>query len=1266
MSSPKSLIPDSTEHWTTALSSLVRSGKTGLANVSTREAVAAFFKAQSNFDIRKSLINEALRRDETLVKVDRTIRPAVIDHLKTLQRIQAIAPSAKAASVLIKSKLTSAWHIAEMGESTFVKAYGEKLGENVARQIHTNAVNVRLRNEHLLMAAHDAAKGSGIALLDGTTTSASRSAAVSEILKSRGAPFDISDLFGAADLCECDDCNSVFSRAAYFVELLQYLRNNNLDSETPNPNTGKKGYAGTPLEQLFRRRPDLACLELTCENTFTALPYVDIVNEVMEGYVVDLANYAVTKQAKLEAFNVEGEPSEELLAQPQHVNYTAYCTLKNAVYPFSLPYHQPIDTTRVLLGFMKTSREELLRCFATDIETPPPSLSTSSAAALQDLHREARRRAVQAEALGMTQEDYIILNREAFWPKKYFVLVKGASISQKSYEQQIGVKPIEAYYGYATQSMMLATNPAALPRPGLTFVAQFLRSTGIEYTDLIALLRTRAINPGYPDGRALTVTDSLRESYRAMQALVGPQGDPNRFDALIVQLESASGTWPGLEAMLHPDPCHPAALRSTLKTQDLANWVKFWFERIGGLIVIETGDGPRLPVAGPIIISQPRGSRPGVPSPFGTLEIDGRVLDLRGRVVGQVMLDGQVLQTNGQPLPSSARSILTVESPANGTAIAEIVNGSLRVLGTANAPSRASARASARATNKAAVQWLPPTDSCDLNKARLIHLDGSPVTVAEYDRMQRFSRLWRRLGWSIDETDKALQGYATPAGNGPIVLPPTVATPSSPPPPAPPLAQPQGGIGFGAFTDDCSANPLPAPAPSPATQTVQPPPPLPPFILTPAMLEQFVAIQKLKSETGLELIALLAFWSDISTAGDASLYARLFLTYNVTALDPVFEPDVNGNFLSTAATITDHVPALMAALQLGAGDIALIMALRQMPDQLTLSTLSVLYRLALFARMLGVRARELPRVLAVFGDPFANAVSTREMHQKWRRMQAAGFSYQQVDFIVNPAAPPLGPARAAVLQLCKTLRDGLNAISLANPDPKVVSDATDDAVRAATGQLYDTETVNRIVGLLDGTTLYVASAQLPSTSTVLPVLAAGVNGKVSCAPIATTPPTPPMVGIQVTGILSAAETAAASSAASADASWTKAFSDIALLAPQFFDDALGAIASVVPIRTTLLAPDVVVPASATPASSDLNTAPGKRYAFLKAFMPFLRLRLSQQLVVDKMALVFDLEGDATQALLASVLTSGTPAQQAIDILLGLAGLPATAPPTLSG
>ena len=73
-------------------------------------------------------------------------------------------------------------------------------------------------------------------------------------------------------------------------------------------------------------------------------------------------------------------------------------------------------------------------------------------------------------------------------------------------------------------------------------------------------------------------------------------------------------------------------------------------------------------------------------------------------------------------------------------------------------------------------------DTCDLDKVRLTHLDGTALTVDEYDRIQRFIRLWRKMGWTIDETDKALIGLAAvPRGQRrhPAIVAMLTSTPST-------------------------------------------------------------------------------------------------------------------------------------------------------------------------------------------------------------------------------------------------------------------------------------------------------------------------------------------------------------------------------------------------------------------------------------------------------------------------------------------------------
>lgn len=65
----------------------------------------------------------------------------------------------------------------------------------------------------------------------------------------------------------CDDCISVSSPSAYFVEILGFLR---LDPD--NSSSGQLGIQGTVLDKLFALYPDLGDLELSCKNTQTIIP----------------------------------------------------------------------------------------------------------------------------------------------------------------------------------------------------------------------------------------------------------------------------------------------------------------------------------------------------------------------------------------------------------------------------------------------------------------------------------------------------------------------------------------------------------------------------------------------------------------------------------------------------------------------------------------------------------------------------------------------------------------------------------------------------------------------------------------------------------------------------------------------------------------------------------------------------------------------------------------------------------------------------------
>src|SRR5260370_26303334 len=94
----------------------------------------------------------------------------------------------------------------------------------------------------------------------------------------------MASLFGNLDFCQCEHCRSVLSPAAYFVDLLDLLG--------PPPHSAPNAAGNTPLDVLIGndgglpgRRPDLGALPLTCANTNTTLPYIDLMNAIFEYYI---------------------------------------------------------------------------------------------------------------------------------------------------------------------------------------------------------------------------------------------------------------------------------------------------------------------------------------------------------------------------------------------------------------------------------------------------------------------------------------------------------------------------------------------------------------------------------------------------------------------------------------------------------------------------------------------------------------------------------------------------------------------------------------------------------------------------------------------------------------------------------------------------------------------------------------------------------------------------------------------------------------------
>ncbi|TMQ15011.1 MAG: hypothetical protein E6J91_14140 [Deltaproteobacteria bacterium] len=156
----------------------------------------------------------------------------------------------------------------------------------------------------------------------------------------------VQSLFGSADYCACSDCRSVHGPAAYFVDILEFLKSR----KAPDGTTSAR-------DIVFGRRPDLKFIQLSCSNTNGVVPYVDLVCEILEDAVG-----AAPIDNDLKARQTSGT-TEELRANPAFVRDAAYTTLSTATFPITAPFDLFGVTVRAFLRQLGIARDDLMAVF---------------------------------------------------------------------------------------------------------------------------------------------------------------------------------------------------------------------------------------------------------------------------------------------------------------------------------------------------------------------------------------------------------------------------------------------------------------------------------------------------------------------------------------------------------------------------------------------------------------------------------------------------------------------------------------------------------------------------------------------------------------------------------------------------------------------------------------------------------------------------------------------------------------------------------------
>jgi hypothetical protein len=390
-----------------------------------------FFANNQDFELSTPVEGYLAAHPEALRGIED--EQGVRKELKTTERLFRIAPEVNrypAVRALRRSGITSAKAIREMGQSAFVRNYAEQVGGTEAALTLYHNASQTAATALALFADYSAAMNNiPLNVINWTSNQPSQELP------------NWKTLFGSADFCACEHCCSIYSPAAYLVDSLQFL-------------AGVSAKGGkTALNELFtKRRGDIGNIKLSCQNTNTPLPYIDLVNEILENAIDEPTN---------KAYQTEGT-AEELRAMPEHLNINAYQILKQQKYPWNLPFHLWNEEARVYLAHLGIERSDLMkRFYRGDGELSRPSISD-----------------IAMVALGLTELEWNIIT--------------GADPDFDNEPQKL--------WGMSNEDVGEASNWVQ----ALKHAPKFLEKSGLSYQELRELLLTSFINPRtvpFPEGR---------------------------------------------------------------------------------------------------------------------------------------------------------------------------------------------------------------------------------------------------------------------------------------------------------------------------------------------------------------------------------------------------------------------------------------------------------------------------------------------------------------------------------------------------------------------------------------------------------------------------------------------------------------------------------------------------------------------------------------------------------------------------------------------
>ncbi len=262
-----------------------------------------------------------------------TDRPRIRKQMMAYQRVLTLSDRPSEHTLLMSKGYDSAISIGRVTQDEFEKTCGLELGR--ARMVYFKAQHQQVRTVHNFEAIRNVTRGE----FQHIRLSNQNPNLVNALRDMDG--FD--ELFGSQNYCSCQECMSILSPAAYFVDLMRFI----------HENISKKVFLLEPPDMplpdhplyLKNRRSDLWNMKISCENTHTLIPYLNIVNEVLQAYLERVIP-GVGGTTGSDIFEILAENSQDTKVS------------------FSLPFNRPFEEIQLYLGHFGISISDIYTIFS--------------------------------------------------------------------------------------------------------------------------------------------------------------------------------------------------------------------------------------------------------------------------------------------------------------------------------------------------------------------------------------------------------------------------------------------------------------------------------------------------------------------------------------------------------------------------------------------------------------------------------------------------------------------------------------------------------------------------------------------------------------------------------------------------------------------------------------------------------------------------------------------------------------------------------------